>query len=76
MTSSTGLVVTNSDGECVSMKTVPLFDIVYVNRLAMKILDTPELGFSTEYTTRVLGKKSVIEATMRSMTRIKLPRQR
>ena len=67
-----GPVVTNEDGQSISMRAAPVHRIVYVNNLAMVVIHSVGLGFSSDASRRVMGDKAVLDAKMRSATRVRL----
>ena len=67
-------IVTTSYGESTSVAACPPYEIVYINKLAMTLVDAADLGYASADTRSVMGKKSVIEAKMRSACRVNFPK--
>ena len=68
-----GPIVNRADGNSISMETAPHYEVVYVNKLAMLVVDELSLGFTSANTKRLMGNKNEIEARMRSASRVRLP---
>ena len=65
------IIVTTRTGLCVPLEHAPRRQFVYVNKLAMTLVDTPTLGYATAAERAAMGSKVALEAKMHSAVRIR-----
>lgn len=66
------IIVTTATGTSVPFQYAPTRQFVYVNKLAMTLVDTPSLNLATAADRAAMGNKAALEAKMRSTVRVRL----
>ena len=72
MQQAKGAIVNRCDGNAISIETAPYNEILYVNKLAMLLVDAADLGFTSAGSKSLMGSKTEIDAKMRSASRVRL----
>ena len=68
-------ILNNAAGDSVSLSAAPFYELLYVNKLAMMVVASPELGFTSTQCIQALGNKTAIDAKMKSTVQIRFPRR-